>query len=196
MKKFICFLLAFWWGLFPVVVQGIGFTQFFGGGVSSAAPSYVLKDSNTGTSTGSYTVTFGSSSRQVAGSFQPATSYTIKRIDVYLEKVGSPSREITCSIWSTTGTTPNAQEGVVSASVNTSTFPTSEGTVTFYPELAVTGGTTYHIALTGTSSNSSDYFRWHRTGGSFRVDQAANPVTTWSNLSTSNQIKFAAYAYE
>ena len=65
-------------------------------------------------------VTFGSASRMVAGSFTAGSSYTLARVDVYVATVGTPVRDITCRIWSTTGTTPNTAIGTESAAVSTS----------------------------------------------------------------------------
>ncbi len=198
MKTPLTLLLALWWALAPFVeIQAIGFTQFFGAGVSGGGGgSYVLKDSNTGTSTGSNNVTFGSASRMVAGSFTASATYTLARVDVYLSTVGSPNRDVVCEIWSTTGTTPNAVIGTASAAVNSTTFPSSEGTVTFYPAASITSGTTYHINLKSTTSSSSNYFVWHRTNTTARIDQSNNSTVSWSNLSTANQVKFATYSFE
>lgn len=190
--KLLSYIGAALLGLAPLNAQFLINPYQFGG----AAPSYVLKDSNTGTSTGSNNVTFGSASRMVAGSFTAGSSYTLARVDVYVATVGTPVRDITCQIWSTTGTTPDAAIGTESAAVSTSTFPSSEGVVTFYPGATITSGTTYHIVLKGTTSSSSNYFVWHRTGTTARIDQSNDSTVSWSNLSTGNQVKFAAYAFE
>lgn len=198
MRNIFIYALTVWWALAPLAtLKGIGFTQFFGAGVAAGGGAeYVLKDSNTGTSTGSNNVTFGSASRMVATAFTATATYTLARVDVYVATVGAPNRDVTCEIWSTTGTTPNAMIGSASAAVNTTTFPGSEGTVTFYPSASITSGTTYHIVLKSTTSNSSNYFVWHRTNTATRIDQSNNSTISWSNLSTSSQSKFAAYAFE
>ncbi len=190
--KILSYIGAALLGLAPLNAQILINPYQFGG----AAPSYVLKDSNTGTSVTANNVTFGSASRMGAGSFTAGSSYTLARVDVYVNTVGTPVRDITCQIWSTTGTTPDTAIGTESAAVSTSTFPSSEGIVSFYPAATIVSGTTYHIVLKGTTSSSSNYFQWHRTAGSHRFDQSNDSTVSWTSPVTSIQMKFAAYAFE
>lgn len=185
------------WILAPLAtLKGVPLSVFLSGGVSAGGSSYVLKDSNEITSSGNYEVGGTlATQKYVASKFVATSSYSLNRVDVPASKVGSPTNDYFCEIWSDSGTLPSAKIGTTSAAVNGASFPASEAWVTFYPTATITSGTNYFIVIWTATNSGTDHILWYRnTSGTVeRVDSTDDPGTGWSNLTTTRQCMFRTY---
>lgn len=161
---------------------------------SGGSPTYTERDVNTAANSGSTICASAGAQKNIASKFTAGASYTISRVDLYLDKVGSPTQDLTLEIWSDGGTYPGAIIGTASAAVNAATLPTSEGLVSFFPSAAITSGSSYFIVLRSPSSDAANYFRWYRNSvSSLRIDQSGDAVT-WSNVTVSRRSKFKLFS--
>lgn len=161
----------------------------------SGGTSYTLKDSFTGTTSGSYSPgQSGLNANAYAVEFTAGSTYTITRVDVPLAKVGSPTQTYTCEIFTQSGTLPGVIVGTASAALDSSTFPSTETDVSFYPNATVTSGTKYYIVIRASALDASNYIAWYRVTTSGRVDvfNAASPA--WTNTTTTRRLKFKTYS--
>jgi hypothetical protein len=189
MKNFISALGAALLGFLPLNAQFLVNPYRFSAGVT-----YTEKDANTAASASTAELAGTSvNTRNVAGKFTATASYNLAKVDVYLEKVGSPTQDITCEIWSDSGTTPSAKIGTTSAAVAASTVPAAETAISFYPTATIVSGTAYFIVLRSASNDASNYLKWHRVNTTGRIDQTDNPAGGWFNLSTTRYLKFKTY---
>lgn len=191
----IIYLVACLWVWSPLCA--IPLSAFLGGSAGAGGgggTTYTEKDANTATSTSTSELAgFSVNSRNVAGKFTATASYNLAKVDLYLEKVGSPTQDITCEIWSSTATVPDAQIGTTSAAVAASTIPAAETAISFYPTATIVSGTSYFIVLRSASNDASNYIKWHRISSTSRIDQTDNPAGGWFNSSTSRYLKFKTY---
>lgn len=189
------FILAFivWWILAPLaVLKGIGITQFFGAGVTSGT-SYVAKESQTGATVAEYTVGNSGINDARGSKFTAASSYTLNRVDLYVNRNATGTLTYTCEIWSHDSMTdlPSAMIGSASAAVPLSSFPDTEGILSFYPSATIVSGSVYFIVLRASAADSS-YGRVmaaNLTGG--HVVTQNDP--TWSSTSTTRTLKYTIY---
>lgn len=190
------YLVACLWVWSPL--SAIPMQAFLAGSPPAAVgASYVEKDSNTGTQNGAYEVAGTlTTTRYMASKFLTGSAYNLNKVDIYAAKVGSPTNDFFCEIWTVDGSNlPGAQVGTTSAAVNGSTFATSEGVVSFYPTATLTTATEYFIVVWSATNSATDYVNWYRnTDGT--VERIANtnlPATGWVGVATTRQCKFKTY---
>ena len=194
MKHSFTLLFVIWWVLSPLaVLRGIGVTQFFGAGVVVGGTSYVQKESQTGTTVAEYAVGNSTLNDARGTKFTAASSYTLNRVDMYVNRNATGTITYTCQIWShdSMANLPSAMIGSASAAVSVADFPDTEGIVSFYPSATIVSGTVYYIVLR-TSAASSNYGRVIAagvTGG--QVVTFNDP--TWSATSSTRSLKYVNY---
>lgn len=166
----------------------------------------VLKDSNTAASNGTTVFGGAASTKYMASRFTAATSYTLTRVDVYLDKIGSPTFNITASIYTDNAGNPGTLIG--SGSTNSIGAGSVTGSEALYSLTGLnatinTGiATTYFIVFTvDTVGDITNHCRWHRNAsttnqasGSHKIVESAD-ASTWSTSSSTRQSKFATYGY-
>lgn len=158
--------------------------------------SYVLKDSNTLTQNGTHEIAGTlTTTRYVGSKFLTTSAYNLNKVDVYLAKVGSPTNDLFCEIWTESGDLPSAKIGTTSAAVNAASLSTSEAVVSFYPTATLSNATQYFIVIWSASNNSTNYINWYRnTSGTVeRIVNSDNPGTGWVGINTTRQCKFVTY---
>jgi hypothetical protein len=191
MKKYLIAAFFIVCTTFLLKSQGVFFAKASGG------VSYVEKDSNTIAQNGSYEVAGSlTTTRYVASKFLTTSAYNLNKVDVYLAKVGSPTNDIICEIWTVDGSNlPGALVGSSSAAVNAATFAASEGVVSFFPTATLANATEYFIVLRSATNSATDYTLWYRnTDGTVeRIANTDNPGTGWVGVATTRQCKFKTY---
>ncbi len=127
-----------------------------------------------------------SASQLYAGqSFQPTIDF-ISGVQVRVDKVGSPTGDLSVSIRSSL-TGADLATGTIAASSVTTSYQYL--TVTFPSVLAVTSGSTYYIVLTTTATSSSNYYEWAASSNSSYSGGQAFQNTT----SQSRDARFETY---
>ena len=100
-----------------------------------------------------------------AGSFRASSSYTITRIDVLLEKVGSPTATVTCKISTADGTPGSPTTTILATATNTHAASEATGATWLQYDFAgqaVVSGTDYYVQLSvpDNASSASNYLNW------------------------------------
>jgi hypothetical protein len=149
-----------------------------------AIPS--LKEDTSGASEG--TIDFNNQSdRNYMGTYFVATStYTISSINLFLQKVGSPSWDITVALYSNNTNKPGTLISL-SSTVASSGVPGTETETSFTLGGSIINGTTYWLVLNGASvGDVSNYIKWHSVSGTypgyFQTQKSADAIT-WAGFS-------------
>lgn len=147
----------------------------------------------------SATETFGNLSayKYVATSITNPCSYEISRVQVLLLRQGSAAYNITNSVWSNTGSAPNALLASATNVVVQSSLTTSATTNTFWyaPGTTLTVGQTNHLMLTIDTVDASNYgrFRYLVTAGQSGNHSSAG--SSWAAYLSGNSWWFVIYGY-
>ena len=161
------------------------------------AAGATLKDSNTAASNGSQTFGGAAGTKYIAGRFTSgATGYTLTRVDVYLAKVGTPSFNISASIYTNNADSPGTLVGTGSTnSIATGDLTASEALYSFTGLSAGLSATTdYYIVLTCNSvGDISNRGLWYHNSSAANQTDTSSDATTWNTNSSSRQIKYATY---
>lgn len=153
-----------------------------------------------GASDGTYQ-TFNSVSYH-ATQFQASNTYTVCSVDVYLQASGSPTMNVTASIWRDDGLggtldNPLTQIGDASTPVSMSGLAASETKVTFTGISAtVTNGTLYWLVLHADATSGSDYILWHydSSGAVEDIERDADGAGDWTGTSSFNTQRYSIYS--
>lgn len=98
----------------------------------------------------------------------------VTSVDVYLDKVGSPTDSLTVAIQSNAGTVPDDVD-LASASVLSSVISTTPAYYSFNVPVSLTAGTTYWVVVRRVGAlDLSNYVRWAANS----ADQLPNPAGT------------------
>jgi hypothetical protein len=199
-NPFIVYLVCLLWCFAPLAsLKAIPIHVFLGGsaptGGGGGGPVSVLKDSNTAAAGSNTQLGSTSGTENLGNRFTAASTYSLTRVDLYLAKVGSPTNNLTCEIWSDGGTFPGVRLGTASGNISASTLTTSEAVYSFYPTASINSGTNYYIVLrANTTFDNANYVIWYRISAAGKIDQSLDTVT-WANVSSSRYAKFAIYGY-
>jgi hypothetical protein len=157
--------------------------------------SYTLKDSQE-TRDSYERIAYGSNYLYVAGSFTPASSYTLTKVALYLLKVSAPTFQITVSIYSDSSDVPNVAIATATTTIDSSTLSTSAygWFEVLFDGIALTSGTKYHIVAYVSSYSTTNYVRWgyYATVTGQTVKYSANG-TSWITEDSSAQLDFRTY---
>jgi len=137
-------------------------------------------------------------SRQMVGmQFIPTVSADISKAIFKLSKIGTPTGNVWCEVWSDSGDSPNAQIGVDSATVDVSGLgAAAEVTLTFSTKPTTTSGGKYWLLLDG------DFAQDASNGVGIQLDADSTYTdglyktyngTAWSAYSTSYDCYFKEY---
>ena len=122
-----------------------------------------------------YTKIYGSN--QGAQSFKPSLD-TLTKVELYVNKVGSPSADLVVSIRSSL-----SGQDLTAISKSPSQIPSSPGWVEFdFNDISVTPDSTYYIVVkAGGSSSSNRYNWWYSTTNTYsRGEYWVNSGSSWS----------------
>lgn len=128
-----------------------------------------------------------SARRRLATYFVASASYTIDQVLVRLQRVGSPTFDLTCNIRSTTSNRPGSIISSSTTTINAASLATSYADYTFNGlSAALTSGTTYWVELSTSAVGSfSNYVQWAQVSGTYpgysMTQKAASAGTTWSD---------------
>jgi hypothetical protein len=126
----------------------------------------------------------------IASQVVPGSSYTVCRVDFSLQKVGSPTMNLSARIWSGTATAPTNLVASGS-SIAASSLTTSYATNSFTISAALTSGVTYWFGLEGSAlGDASNYVQLERTQVSPGYTKLSADGTTWTDGSTTRKIGF------
>jgi hypothetical protein len=106
---------------------------------------------------------------RMATEFTPGSSFTVTAVDLWMREIGTPAAgTITVAIYDTSSNLPNAQVGTASATIDRTTFPTSD-TPTLFTGIsaAVTSGTKYWIVVISSTADSGVPLIWTNISGAF-----------------------------
>ena len=165
---------------------------------STSTTALSLKDDRTDTSTGTI-VTSNSDRKYLATYFVAGSSYTMKEVHLWLDKVGSPTYDIHVEIFPHSTNEPGtaAVSDGTSGTISASTLTTSEAEYTFTGlNCSITSGTTYWVVLVVGGSSFTHYARWHKYAGSYpgytQTQKTADPTVSWGTQENSTG-KFQTY---
>ena len=129
------------------------------------------------------------SNKYVGQQFTADGTYTACKVDVNLQKVGTPSVNLDVSIYTDNAGVPGTLIGTASDVIASSTISTSPTTYTFVNMSAsLTSGTLYWIVLHASAGvDNSNYIIFVGTGGSSpnTSPYASINGTSWSTLGSS-----------
>jgi hypothetical protein len=174
-----------------VILQGQS-----GGG---AAPSYVLKDSQT-TSNAVLSLGIDSTPDRWCGktTFTATASYTIRKLEVLILRLNSGAQTVTVSVCDSNGANCVAAD----QTIDISAVGTSEEYVplTFATGKALTATTQYMILQSSDTIHSSNIWRWSydndEAGQSISHNDTSGCGGSWTETDGSGQGCFKAYSYE
>jgi len=157
--------------------------------------SYTLKDSQE-TSDSYERLGYGSNYLYVAGSFTPASSYTLTKVALYLLKTSAPTSLITVHIYSDSSGSPSSLLATSTTTIDSSTLSTSTygWFEVLFDGIALTSGTKYHIVAYVSSYSSTNYIRmgYYGTVTGQTVKYSAN-ATSWITEDSTAQLDFRTY---
>jgi len=166
---------------------------------SSGPPTYTLQDNYNlsfgGDGTMNYGQYYGSSDKWLAsGKFTASSSYTVTKVDVNLNKTGTPTFNVRVHIYTVSGGVPNTDISTPSAWVSANqTWITSFTGIS----ASLTSGQTYCIVLESdvVHGDGSNYGLWRYTfdGGNGTWYQSSSG-SGWSNQSGNTRGEFAVYS--
>jgi len=188
---------------FTPAVQGV---VGGGGTAASVAVCTSIEDSVTGTTDSTVTWAEGDVTQYQAQAFVADTSYSICKVDVYVQKIGSPTFTIKARVYTTTSSSPGAQTGADSDAVSVSTFPTTTSnwiTFTFSGVKPSISTGTYFLALYTTNGPGdwSNYAGWDKEVtstcmvGAKQCIQYSTNGSTWTEVDNRN-MKYRIYKSE
>ena len=134
-----------------------------------------------------------------AQTFTPASSFSIKKVALYLEKTGSPTTDIIVSIRATSGGKPTGNDltsGIISPSSVGGSLSWVE--CVFDESYNLENGVMYAIVVGASEQDSGNHCKWANSnsdvygGGSYQ--ESNNGGTSWSSLST--DFAFKVYSIE
>jgi hypothetical protein len=163
-----------------------------GGSTDEAAPPAACETQTTPNDmeTSAYDYTYvaqASSLKYVASKFvADATTGTVCRICLSLNKIQSPTMDFSVQIWGDTGGRPNpADVKSIYGSMNAANIVGTFGDCFSLGNATLVNGTTYHVVIVASTYNATDYFRWVRdsTCTTEVIARSANG-TTWYDIVT------------
>jgi len=163
-----------------------------GGGCSTAQDS----EENTGTSQGNV----GSHSfyQYRAGNIDTTSAYTVCKVELSLKSVGSPTQDLTVSIYDDSSGEPGSLVGTASDAVDASTIGSTFEWVEFTGISAVlSDATTYWVVIHADAADSGNYVHWEYTNGgdaSDRLAYDANGVGPWSSDGSNLPFRLRLYS--
>lgn len=166
----------------------------------ASATCSTARDSITGTTASSSTVGNTALRTYVATRFTAAASTTICKAVLRMDKVGSPTFNVTVSIWTHDGVDddPETLIGVASGVVASSSFATSEADVEFTGiSAAITSSTVYWVVVQVSAlGDASHHIRWYNISESATdlVMGDGDGVGPWVNVSSVRHAKFQLYS--
>jgi hypothetical protein len=132
---------------------------------------YVLKNSNL-VDNDAYTDAWNTAGREYAAiAFKPTTNYTLNRIKIKLQKLGSPTQTMTCAIRSdSSGPSTVITNGTSDTTLSMSTFTSAPGafeTWDFSNGPSLIADTLYYVTLQISATSGTDWagIRVDETGG-------------------------------
>lgn len=144
-------------------------------------------------------IAYESGSIYAASSFTASSSYTVCKIDAIMYKVGSPTFMLRAAIYDDNGGEPGSLVGTASAELDSSTFDTSDGTVTFTGlDADVTNTVLYWVVAyysSGPQNFYNDYVKWSyfAAGAGDELFDSADG-SSWDSRGTYHTAKFLTYS--
>lgn len=163
---------------------------------SGGGGSYSLVDSVTGTTNGSTTQGGSSASRGLAGRFTASKSYTVTKVVIPLFKTGSPSWNLSVSIYShdSGNDRPLSIVGTGSSTISTTTLTGSITDYEFLVNASITSGDTFWVFMLGDGyQDASNVVNWDRYSVSLTNAYWVWTGATWSAGSNTRRMKLATY---
>lgn len=167
---------------------------------TGGSAAYVAKDSQS-TNNDFDDFADAAARENVGSSFTAGSSYTIRRVELLLYRLGSPTFTFTVSIYADSGGVPTGAALCTSTETfDSSTLGTTAATVTanFSTGTALTSGTKYHIVLDSSAvGDGSNDVRWrinYNTVSGQSITSYNGAV--WSTRYASSQAVFTSYAFE
>ncbi len=200
MKRLI-FILFILFGLMllPVTAHAWLNQAIVGSSISSAGCTTTIQ-SETVASAGSHILGNDAASRQWnATKFVATETTTVCKVNLYLEKFGSPTFNIKVHIYShdAGNDEPDTLIGTSSDVINAATLTTSEAIYSFVNiSASITNTTTYWVVVECVTVGDADnYGRWHHneTGTTERVVRDADGLGTWTLTSTTRTGKYVLF---
>ena len=166
-------------------IVGSGGPYITGSAIVATVSNPVADQSNTGSTTPSYSISFGTTTatQDLAESFKVSTTTTITEVSLYIKKTNSPSNA-TVRIMTDNAGKPSSTS-LTTGTLSAASLTTSYGwvTVSFASNPSLTVGTTYWLVVDTTVSASAPYTIASTnntyTNGSSSIGTVGG---TWSNL--------------
>jgi hypothetical protein len=167
--------------------------------MAAAAASCTEKETGSTASDSALLLSTSSASRYLAGYVASSTSYTCCQVDVLaIKTAGTPAYNVVASLYAHSTNTPGSKiSGTDSTAIAGSTFPASEGYVSFPNMSFATGGASFWIVLYATADGDWSNYVSIRTGSyaypGFQCLKHSANGSTWSDIGTNNII-FKTYS--
>lgn len=129
-------------------------------------------------------------------SFVASTSYVLAAWEAYVQQNGTPTMDVVAHIYSDDGGgNPNSLLGTSINIISASTFPASYDWVQFaFSGVSLANGTRYHLVLSNSLYDASNYYRWGReTGATSEYINKSADGQSWTTEFTGQQFDFRTY---
>ncbi len=162
--------------------------------------SLTLLGQNTGVDSGSVPISDSSPNQYVGGVVIPSVSGSVNYCDLYLQRQGTLSANLTVQIWTYNNSTqiPLAALGTLSASVSFNSIPTTTSLVRFsgLGGASVTSGTKYYVLISCDTTDASNFIKWHYTTVSspgYFIEYIGSAPTTMTSQDTGRSMTVNVY---
>jgi len=159
----------------------------------------VVTDSETGAQDGNRNLSATANSSNYAAKFVTTSAYTVCKVGVYLKKVtgGSPTMNVTVSIYDNNTDEPGSLVGTASTSRNAATFGVGETEEVFVGLSApLDTATPYWIVISGDAYDGTHYFEWFydSTAPTTTETESSPDLSTWTNVDSGTySLKYQLY---
>lgn len=176
--------------LFPIICFGQGMNPV--GSCVTYSSSCTTQTTPNDMETNAYTYTeiaLTSTLKYVASKFvADASTGTVCKVCLRLNKIGSPTMNFSVAIWGDTSGRPNPSDVKASyGSMNAGSINESDWNCFSSGSASLSNGTAYHIVITASATDESNYFRWIKDATcATEVIARSSDGSTWYDLDTSN----------
>lgn len=159
---------------------------------------WLTDDFNTSGEDASQNIRSTSSNQSVSQGFMTFDSGRLLAVRVKVKKVGSPTGQITCTVYANSAGVPGSLL-LTAYTLDVSRLPTTASNIVFlFPLTAspLSSATQYHLVLSGTwAINGTDYVEWRMDGSAGTYANGAKALfngTSWS-VDTDDDMIFSLY---
>jgi len=167
---------------------------------SAASACDTLVHSAGTASDSSYTCCKTAATTYYATKFTAPKDATICRIDVFLDKVASPTMNVAAGIWGHDAGNDEPENGDIKDNSDTivaSTFPAngSPDWVEFSTNLsaAITNGDTFWVVVFGDATDATNHFQWHNDDAAVELVKKDADGAAWAQQTAFKSMMFRLY---